>query len=351
MSDLNELVGLSHKLGTCDYVKGGGGNTSVKDGDSLWVKPSGTTLATITAEDFVVLDRVRIGDLYGIEPPSEAAAREELVKNVMAAAIRDGGRRPSVEAALHNTFSARFVVHTHPALVNGLTCARGGAEACARLFPEALWAEYIDPGYTLCMGMRKCIEQYSAEHGREPRMLILKNHGIFVAADTSEEVRGLYAHVMDTLREAYRQAAVSTTVPVDDAACDDQATIAAIHDLFGEDAAGVASSGAFTPPPGPLTPDHLIYARALPYVYELNEEGAERYRSERGYAPKVIVAGGRVYGIGTSQKNAELALEIALDGAEVTQLADAFGGVEFMTDAARDFIENWEVESYRLKQV
>jgi hypothetical protein len=31
------------------------------------------------------------------------------------------------------------------------------------------------------------------------------------------------------------------------------------------------------------------------------------------------------------------------------KLSKAFGGIEYMTDRAREFIENWEVESYREK--
>ena len=58
-----------------------------------------------------------------------------------------------------------------------------------------------------------------------------------------------------------------------------------------------------------------------------------------------------VWGIGPSAKQANLALELALDGALVQQLAAAFGGVQFMGDAARDFIENWEVENYRQGQM
>ncbi len=41
----------------------------------------------------------------------------------------------------------------------------------------------------------------------------------------------------------------------------------------------------------------------------------------------------------------------AEDGALVMQLAEAFGGINYMTDTQREFIENWEVESYRQKQM
>ena len=51
MSDLKTIVELSHEFGTPDYVKGGGGNTSFKDETTLWVKPSGTTLAGLAPND------------------------------------------------------------------------------------------------------------------------------------------------------------------------------------------------------------------------------------------------------------------------------------------------------------
>ncbi len=39
MGLLEIITGLSHEFGTVDYVRGGGGNTSAKDGDTLWVGP------------------------------------------------------------------------------------------------------------------------------------------------------------------------------------------------------------------------------------------------------------------------------------------------------------------------
>ena len=53
MDDLKTIVELSHEFGPPDYVKGGGGNTSVKNETTLWVKPSGTTLGDLTEETFV----------------------------------------------------------------------------------------------------------------------------------------------------------------------------------------------------------------------------------------------------------------------------------------------------------
>lgn len=350
MTDLETIAALSHEFGTADYVKGGGGNTSVKNETTLWVKPSGTTLAGLTTETFVAMNRAKVNELYEVETPAVAAEREDLVKNLMAEAVENSAGRPSVEAPLHNVFDAKYVVHTHPALVNGLTCATNGDEACKRLFPEALWVEYIDPGYTLCMEVRKRIEKYKEACGKEPALLVLQNHGIFVSADTPEEIRSLYQQVMDALREEYSKAGIIQTLEIPDAP-ESPETEAKIKAAFGDNAAFIASCGRFAVAPGPITPDHLVYSKAFPYVGNPDATGAEAYQAERGYAPKVIVSGDRVYGIGNSQKNADLALELAQDGALVIQLAEAFGGINYMTDAQREFIENWEVESYRSKQV
>ena len=350
MTDLQTIVELSHEFGGEDYVKGGGGNTSVKNETMLWVKPSGTTLSGLKEETFVAMNREEINELYAAETPVEPAAREELVKNLMAAAVENDAGRPSVEAPLHNVFDSIFVVHTHPVAVNGLTCAKDGEATCKRLFPDALWVEYIDPGYTLCMEVRKRIQDYKTAHGKEPALLVLKNHGIFIAADTADEIHVLYGRVMDALKAEYSAAGIPQTLNVPEVA-DAPETVAQIQSLFGADAAFIASSGIFLYAPGPITPDHLVYSKAYPYFGALDEAAVAAYKAKHGYAPKVVVAGDRVYGIGTSQKNADLALELAQDGALVMQLAEAFGGINYMTDAQREFIDNWEVEAYRQKQV
>ena len=98
MDDLKTIVELSREFGTTTYVKGGGGNTSVKDETTLWVKPSGTTLGSLTEETFVTLNRAKVNELFEVETPVESAAREELVKNLMAEAVENEAGRIGLEA-------------------------------------------------------------------------------------------------------------------------------------------------------------------------------------------------------------------------------------------------------------
>lgn len=62
--DLSTLVKMSNTYGSNPaYVLAGGGNTSVKDDTTLYVKGSGTQLATIKAEEFVKMDRARLNEI------------------------------------------------------------------------------------------------------------------------------------------------------------------------------------------------------------------------------------------------------------------------------------------------
>ena len=83
MGILETITELSHVFGTAEYVKAGGGNTSCKNEQTLWVKPSGTTLLTLTPQTFVALDRKKLAELFQIKTPADASAREALVKEKM----------------------------------------------------------------------------------------------------------------------------------------------------------------------------------------------------------------------------------------------------------------------------
>ena len=82
MKEIEQLIAISQHYGRDSrYVIAGGGNTSFKTADKLWVKASGHALATITEEGFAVLDRAKLNVISEKEYPTDSAAREEAVKN------------------------------------------------------------------------------------------------------------------------------------------------------------------------------------------------------------------------------------------------------------------------------
>ncbi len=352
MSILDSIVALSHEFGTSDYVQGGGGNASVKNETSLWIKPSGTTLGDMRVDQLLEVDRSRLMPLYTMTPPDEPEAREALITRMLAEsrADQDVAMRPSVETPLHDSLEATFVVHTHPQLVGGMVCAVESREVSGRLFPDYLYVPSLDPGYTLSMQVREDVADYRSRHGRDPAAIVMENHGVLVAGNTADEVRDVYEHIMDALRVEYRQAGLATMLDVGplpktgrvaeiagrvQAKCDD------------ENLACSVGEGCFAVAHGPLSPDHIVYMKSYACFGEPTEERLAAFITRHGYPPRVVATEDAVVCFGSTPRNAQLAMDLARDGAVVAHLAQAFGGVRYMSEAQRLFIENWEAESYR----
>ena len=61
MEAIKALIEMSHRYGSDpEFVLAGGGNTSYKTEDMLYVKGSGTALATISESGFVKMDRKKL---------------------------------------------------------------------------------------------------------------------------------------------------------------------------------------------------------------------------------------------------------------------------------------------------
>ncbi len=151
MREIQELISISQFYGKDNrFVIAGGGNTSYKNVERIWVKASGSSLASITEDGFAVLDRSLLNPMSEKQYSENAAEREEQVKNDLAAATITKGKRPSVETSMHNAIDYAFVVHLHPTAVNGLMCAINAGTELKNLFGEkTLFVEYTDPGYVL----------------------------------------------------------------------------------------------------------------------------------------------------------------------------------------------------------
>lgn len=206
MKELEELVEISQFYGRDNrFVIAGGGNTSYKNVEKIWVKASGSSLATITEEGFAILDRAKLNEMSEKVYSSNPVEREEEVKNDLAAANLTKDKRPSVETSLHNIIGYAYVVHLHPTLVNALMCSQNAESELRKLFGEkALFVEYTDPGYVLFKKVNEKLKAYRATYNEEPHVIWLQNHGIFVAADTTEEIKALYADIFSTLEKAIK---------------------------------------------------------------------------------------------------------------------------------------------------
>ncbi len=356
---LQQLADVSNRYGANPvYVFGGGGNTSFKTEDTLYIKPSGVTLADIGSGEFVAMDRSRIQRFFMEDVPEDAQAREAMVKDAMQAAVLpDSHGRPSVEAPLHHLLPGRFVVHLHPVHVNAMTCCEEGEKLCKELFPEAMWVEFVDPGFKLAKTLFDRIEEWKKVHGAAPEVIFLANHGVFVAGDSIEEIDAVYAQIEERL--GARLGAIdwedllSRGEADGELACRYAPRLRTLLAAESGKRVTVCCDSWFEPVPGPLTPDHIVYAKSYPLVVDDGEELAAAigaFREEHGYLPVIVGIRNRcVFGTGDSPKTAKLALTAARNASAIVKLCGRLGKLRLMTDEQRTFIENWEVESYRKK--
>ncbi|MEI6131853.1 MAG: SDR family NAD(P)-dependent oxidoreductase [Bacillota bacterium] len=374
--DLNQLVEISNHYGkNPDFVLAGGGNTSMKDSKTLYVKGSGTTLKTITEDGFVKMDRAFLKAMWEKDYGDDIAKRErEVLADLMDARAKgEESKRPSVETSLHDLIPQKFVIHTHPALINGLTCGKNFKSEVVELFgDEIICVGSMMPGYFLAKTVKDELEKFKAANQKDAQVIILENHGIFVGADTREEIDAIYKKIIGSILSKNPEVPDLEAVVVDDKRA---ALIApAVRMLLkdGEDASFVvykmnkeligllSNEKAFYPISNGFTPDHVVYCKAEPCFvaaaaeiekqYELLEAAIGAYKVKWGFAPKVIaIQGLGIFAQGNTKKNADICADVFMDSVKISVYCKAFGGPNFLTPEMVDFITNWEAESYRSK--
>lgn len=367
MTDLETLIALSREYGSNpDLVLAGGGNTSVKENGKMFVKASGFRLGNITEEGFVGMELDALRRITEKKySDNEKASEAEVLADMMAARLPGMTGRPSVEALLHALFSQKYVIHLHPAEVNGLTCGRKGREALESLFPgRAVWMDEIKPGYTLAMAAYRAMTDYKARTGKDLDLLVMQNHGVFFAGDCEKCVRALIGEFLEKIGG-------HCTVKADLEETEyDRDAAARIACLVTAKAAENGSSVFFSP--GSLdgfvegsedalcafTPDHIVYCGHAFAAAERRDDIEEQFseviravdgfREKYGVLPKIVcVKGLGAYACGKTHKDAETAKALFLDAMKVFFAAQNFGGARFMAPEMIDFIRGWEVESYR----
>ncbi len=372
-SNLSELVEISNYYGANSaYVLAGGGNTSYKDKEYLYVKASGTELASITADSFVILERSRLASISSNNYSSNANEREEQVKidlyRSMANPLQN--LRPSVETSLHAAIEYNFIIHTHPTLTCGLLCNTKAAELVKNLFGDnALYVSYSDPGYILFKAVEKEILAYRKSKGYDPKIIFLENHGIIVSANSITEIKSIYADIETKISATVKGPDLSP-LPLDDKLaailpalrmiCSDE-NIKVIRSINNKLIQHFVSDEIyFKQITTAFTPDNIVYCKASP-LYIKNTGNADEilkacvseidsYKNKYKYYPKVILIKDLgMFAIEDNDRSAGIVLDVMSDALKVAWYAAQMGCPKPLNEKEIAFIDNWEVENYRRK--
>lgn len=198
---LGELVYRSNLIGQDRSVANwGGGNTSTKtiekdfkgnDVEVMWVKGSGSDLATMKAENFTGLNLEDIKPIMEKEDMSD----EEMVNYLGHCMIDSSHPRSSIETLLHAFLPYKHVDHTHPDAIISIACADNGKEIADEIYGDRfVWVPYIRPGFKLS----KMIAE-GVKNNPKAELVIMEKHGLVTWGETSKES---YDQTISIIQEA-----------------------------------------------------------------------------------------------------------------------------------------------------
>jgi rhamnulose-1-phosphate aldolase/alcohol dehydrogenase len=403
---LSQLVVASHLLGANRAVSNfGGGNTSAKgvardhagrEVPVMWVKGSGSDLATMGPEHFTGLRLEEVLPLFGRETMSD----EEMVAYLARCQVDPAMPRCSIETLLHAFVPAPHVHHTHPDGINVLAGTADGERLVAECFgDEAAWIPYIRPGFKLSRQVGE-----AARSNPELKLVVLAKHGLVVWGDTAEEAYHRTIEVIDRAVAFVNERTVGVARFGGPHPAAAKVTDEARADLLAELLPAIRGAVSSERPKlltldasprsvefvssveaehlvtvGAPCPDHLVHTKRvplwIPYDPDADDadalrarifERADAFRADyRAYVdahgddstvpadpdPRIVlVQHVGLVSTGTTTKNATISRDLYHRAIEV--MAGAQGLGEFVSlDAAESFaIEYWPLELYKLAQ-
>ena len=321
MSPNEQFRALSAKIGAdALLVQGPGGNTSVKDETTLWIKASGTSLADAATQDiFVAVDLAKAR--AAIDDGSDGSCKDAL-------SGEQQQLRPSIETTFHALLPHRYVFHYHSvrSIFHSICVARRWQLADA-LGDIGMWAMvgYHQPGVELTRAIR------AARPATDCGIFVLENHGLIVADDDLERVAAQIGKIEETLDLPMETRPHPDSPALPGWQADPFCAMLATDQKLCE----MAGAGSYYP-------DHVVFlGHALPRISleELREKSPDDFAF-----PAVLVPGVGAY----LKQNATAAQQAMLRClAEVlSRLPDGWIPQPIGADAEAKLLD-WDAEKYR----
>jgi rhamnose utilization protein RhaD (predicted bifunctional aldolase and dehydrogenase) len=333
--ELSALRTLSAAIGADPHMtQAAGGNTSLKDGETLWIKASGTWLKDALVDDIMV-PVAMVPLLQAVERRDPGADKPQAFA---IDALNPRGLRPSIETTVHALMPQRVVLHVHCVDTISLAVQANCETEAGRRLQGIAWAyvPYRRPGLPLAQGIAERLRP-----GVD--VLILGNHGLVVAAETVAEAQRLLHRVRSLLARPARQTANPDVAALEALSGGSgyrlPADIEAHAVALDPDSRRIAEGGS-------LYPDHVIFLGRGSVVARPGEQVAD-VANRLGTNPVAILFPGvGVLMRGDAGSGAD-AMQRCL--ADVTARIDIAARLNYLTAVENDELVNWDAEQYRQK--
>ncbi|MCI0615717.1 SDR family NAD(P)-dependent oxidoreductase, partial [bacterium] len=205
-NDVAQCTYVSRLIGhEPDLVLHGGGNTSVKTltlnifGDqcpTIFVKASGSDLANISSDGFSPIELTRAKRLRSLPDITQ----DEMNKQLRLHLMDPNAPMPSVEAFLHVFIPAKFIVHTHPATILGLTNQPEASRVVNEVFgKDVISVPYTRAGFGLAKQAADTFDQNPKAKG-----MILLQHGLVTWGESADEAYEATINLVNKAEQYWR---------------------------------------------------------------------------------------------------------------------------------------------------
>ncbi|MFZ6765493.1 class II aldolase/adducin family protein [Undibacterium sp. Di26W] len=313
-------------------VQGAGGNVSWKDGDTLWVKASGTRLADALDRDvFVGVDLLLLQKAIG---DGNFSAKPVLKQETQL--------KPSIETLLHAVMPHSVVVHLH-AIEPLAYLVRENAEdeIQERLKTKLAWSiiEYQKPGDALAKAVADVIAR-----DQNINIILLRNHGIVIGGDSIEDVIDELAELLNLLAApklyGVLEFATPTMINIPGIAQYVPVNIPGIHSLACNTVLFNALEQKWA-----LYPDHIVFLGKNPHSFD--DLSSFLAFIESGLVPELIfIKGLGVFSIPSFSFAQRAQLGCYYD---VMMRQPMISRLKALNNFQIDELFNWDAEKYRQK--
>jgi rhamnose utilization protein RhaD (predicted bifunctional aldolase and dehydrogenase) len=330
---LNELRRMSARVGkNILLTQAAGGNSSIKQGDVLWVKASGAWLADAETKEIFL-------------PISLSGARAALADGDERMPLAPGHAtsrlRASIETSLHALMPHPVVLHVHSVNTIVWSVQKHAGNELARRLHGLAWhrLDYCHPGLPLAQAVDESLTQRPAD------VLILGNHGLVVGAPTCDAAEELVLEVERRLSLPPRTTASAARDALSQICegTDYRPAPNPLHHTLATDPHNFSIATR-----GSLYPDHVIFlGPALPALAEGEDLAmlAARVVAQQRPPPVAVLAPGTGAIIRTDANEAAQALLTCL--ALVVARLPLDADVEYLPPAKEQALLNWDAEHYR----
>lgn len=334
----SEEIGLDRTM-----VQAAGGNTSIKEGDTMWIKSSGKWLIDARSSELMV--PVSISQIKDALKDS-SCSYDEILKSIDLK-ISSDGLRPSVEAPMHAILDFKFIFHTHDIFINALAVQKNSQIKFEKIFSDLNWKfiPYVKPGIELSYKLMQ-LKSF------KDNVFILENHGLIVCGESLEEIRHLYQDIRVRLKKLHNKNSIKSNIKPANRVVDLRNT----GYKFCKDES--VNSLAFYQPwidkltNGVLLPDFLVFLGPKLLALNPNEDDFIEKLNKSSKAPLPFNSCIVLVGYGIIVRNDALrgTLEIIRCVHDLLSLIPDNADLQYLNSNETSFLLNWEAEHYRQKQ-